>query len=99
MQYYIGVILFWSNIILEYRGVMSLTNCCYCLESCEVIDLDAWADDIMSSTEVHSSQMHTQTDITSMLSKEGKLFTIYIKRPPTLTRSSNEQLNREINNG
>lgn len=80
---------------MEYRGGMSLANCCcFCLESCEVVDLDAWADDIMSSTEVHSSQMHTQTNIASMLSKEGKLFTIYINRPPTLTRSSNEQLNR-----
>lgn len=39
-------------------------------QSCEIVDLDAWADDIMSSTEVHSSQMHTQTNITSMLSKE-----------------------------
>lgn len=78
---------------------MSFNNCCFCLESCEIVDLDAWADDIMSSTEVHSSQMHTQTNITSMLSKEGKLFTITINRPPTLIMSWNEQLNREKNKG
>lgn len=78
---------------------MSLNNCCFCLESCEIVDLDAWADDIMSSTEVHSSQMHAQTNITSMLSKEGKLFTITINRPPTLIMSWNEQLNREKNKG
>lgn len=78
---------------------MSLNNCCFCLESCEIVDLDAWADDIMSSTEVHSSQMHTQTNITSMLSKEGKLFTITINRPPTLIMSWNEQLNRKKTRG